>query len=165
MQVKELIAKLQQLPQEDEIAITAMDDHFFCTDFDVAAPKEGGTQEIILNMFIGETDKPKEVSESLTAKLNSKFNLKMKEDFEDGEVYEMAIVSFGKDGETERFELDGIEFYKADDEELQSAVDTCIEMEFFSDWQEDGVTSYNIDSIEYDEEDGIGTAYVSLFTE
>ena len=89
----------------------------------------------------------------------------MKEDFEDGEVYEMAIVSFGKDGETERFELDGIEFYKADDEELQSAVDTCIEMEFFSDWQEDGVTSYNIDSIEYDEEDGIGTAYVSLFTE
>ena len=42
----------------------------------------------------------------------------------------MEIVNFG-DG---RYELDGIEFYLGEDETLENAVDTCIEMEFFLVW-------------------------------
>ena len=72
---------------------------------------------------------------------------------------EMEIVNFG-DG---RYELDGIEFYLGEDETLENAVDTCIEMEFFPEWEEQGLSSYNVDSVKYDEEEGRGTAYVGLF--
>lgn len=34
MIVKELIKQLQQLPQDDYIVITAMNDDFFCGDFE-----------------------------------------------------------------------------------------------------------------------------------
>lgn len=77
---------------------------------------------------------------------------------------EMELVSFGKgEDELERFELDGIEFYKLGDEDLQNAVDLCIEEEFWPEWQEQGLSSYNVDSVRYDEEEGKGTAYVGLF--
>ena len=77
---------------------------------------------------------------------------------------EMELVSFGKgEDEIERFELDGVEFYRLGDEDLQNAVDMCIEEEFFPEWQEQGLSSYNVDSIKYDEEEGKGTVYVGLF--
>lgn len=77
---------------------------------------------------------------------------------------EMELVSFGKgEDELERFELDGIEFYKLGDEDLKNAIDICIEEEFLPEWEEQGLSSYNIDSIQYDEESGNGTVYVGLF--
>lgn len=55
MKVKELIEQLKQLPQDDEIIITSMDDDFSCSDFEVHSPYDDGqAQEIILNMFIYE---------------------------------------------------------------------------------------------------------------
>ena len=55
MKVKELIEQLKQLPQDDEIIITSMDDDFSCSDFEVHSPiDDGQAQEIILNMFIYE---------------------------------------------------------------------------------------------------------------
>lgn len=55
MKVKELIEQLKQLPQDDEIIITSMDDFFSCSDFEVHSPYDDGqAQEIILNMFINE---------------------------------------------------------------------------------------------------------------
>lgn len=52
MKVKELIKQLQELPQEDDIVITAMDDHFFETEFEVHSPYEDGqAQEIIINTY------------------------------------------------------------------------------------------------------------------
>lgn len=54
MKVKELIKALKQLPQDDDIAITAMDDMFFCSDFEVHSLIENGTQEIIMNVYVDE---------------------------------------------------------------------------------------------------------------
>lgn len=52
MKVKELIAQLQELPQDSDIVITAMDDHFFEKDFEVHSPyTDGQAQEIIINKY------------------------------------------------------------------------------------------------------------------
>ena len=52
MKVRELILQLQQLPQDNNIVITAMDDNFFIQEFEVASPKENEAQEIILNCYV-----------------------------------------------------------------------------------------------------------------
>ena len=52
MKVKELIKQLQELPQDDDIVITAMDDHFLETEFEVHSPYDDGqAQEIIINAY------------------------------------------------------------------------------------------------------------------
>ena len=57
MKVKELIKQLQELPQDDEIVITAMDDRFYCNDFEVHSPYDDGqAQEIILPYYINDFD-------------------------------------------------------------------------------------------------------------
>lgn len=53
MKVRDLVYQLQKLPQDDEIVITAMDDKFFCNDFEVhSAYDDGQAQEIILPVYI-----------------------------------------------------------------------------------------------------------------
>jgi hypothetical protein len=53
MKVKQLIKQLQKLPQDDEIVITAMDDHFYCDKFEVHSPYDNGqAQEIILPVYV-----------------------------------------------------------------------------------------------------------------
>ena len=53
MKVKELIKQLKELPQDDEIVITAMDDHFCCETFEVhSVYDDGQAQEIILGAYI-----------------------------------------------------------------------------------------------------------------
>ena len=57
MKVKELIEQLQELPQDDEIVITAMDDKFYCNDFEVHSPYDDGqAQEIILPYYINDCE-------------------------------------------------------------------------------------------------------------
>ena len=57
MKVKELIEQLQELPEDDEIVITAMDDKFYCNDFEVHSPYDDGqAQEIILNVYVNDFD-------------------------------------------------------------------------------------------------------------
>ena len=52
MKVKELIKQLQELPQDSDIVITALDDHFFETEFEVHSPYEDGqAQEIIIGTY------------------------------------------------------------------------------------------------------------------
>lgn len=52
MKVKELIKQLQELPQDDDIVITAMDDHFYEADFEVHSPYDDGqAQEIIIGTY------------------------------------------------------------------------------------------------------------------
>ena len=87
-------------------------------------------------------------------------------DIEGMDSIEMEIVDFGTDKNGgHRFELDGIEFYLGEDETLENAVDICIETEFLPEWEEQGLSSYNVDSIKFDKEEGKGTAYVGLFWE
>ena len=74
----------------------------------------------------------------------------------------MELISFGEVNDLERFELDGIEFYKAEDEELENAIDVCLEEEFMPDWEKEGLLSYTIDSIDYNEEDKQGVVYIDL---
>lgn len=90
---------------------------------------------------------------------NESFNV------EDLDSLEMEIKDFGIDNGEHRFELDGIEFYLGEDEELQNAVDICIEEEFMPEWEEQGIISYNIDSIAFDSDTNTGIVYVGLFRE
>ena len=173
MRVKELIEELKQLPQDDELVITALDDDFYCDSFEVHSPYDDGqAQEIILSVYVNdfskELEEDEEIEESLVSKLNQKFNLSIDEFYNvsPDDSLKMRVVSYGKDGDTERFELDGIEFYKAEDEDLKDAVETCIDMEFMPEWETaNNINSYNVDSIDYDEEDGEGIAYVTVFGE
>ena len=58
MKVKELIKQLQKLPQDDEIVITAMDDHFYVSDFEVHSPYDDGqAQEIILPVYVNDFER------------------------------------------------------------------------------------------------------------
>lgn len=58
MKVKELIKQLQELPQDDEIVITAMDDKFYCDDFEIHSTYDDGqAQEIILPYYINDCEK------------------------------------------------------------------------------------------------------------
>lgn len=54
MQVKELIEKLKKLPQDKEVVITAMDDYFTCSDFELRTYIDGADSdvEIILPYYI-----------------------------------------------------------------------------------------------------------------
>ena len=62
MRVKELIKELQKLPQNDEIVITSMDNDFFCEDFEVHSPYDGGqAQEIILPCYINDFEKEEDL--------------------------------------------------------------------------------------------------------
>lgn len=61
MKVKELIKELQKLPQNNDIVITAMDNMFYCDDFEVHSPYyDGQAQEIILPYYINDFEKEKE---------------------------------------------------------------------------------------------------------
>lgn len=63
------------------------------------------------------------------------------------------------------YELDGVQFYKGEDESLQNAVEICIDEEYLNKWIEesdDAISSYFINSFEYDEEDGEGSVEVVL---
>ena len=52
MKVKELIKQLKELPQDSEIVITAMDDYFFESDFEVHSPYDDGqAQELIIGTY------------------------------------------------------------------------------------------------------------------
>ena len=51
------------------------------------------------------------------------------------------------------YELDGIQFYQADVEDLDNAVSICIDEEFMPHWQDVGVEGYVIENI--DEENGL----------
>lgn len=53
MKVKELIQQLKELPQDDDIVVTAMDDDFYVENFEVHSPYDDGqAQEIILNVYV-----------------------------------------------------------------------------------------------------------------
>lgn len=53
MKVKDLIKQLQELPQDDNIAVTAMDDGFMVENFEVHSSYEDGqAQEIILDVYV-----------------------------------------------------------------------------------------------------------------
>lgn len=63
------------------------------------------------------------------------------------------------------YELDGVQFYKGEDESLQNAVEVCIDEDYLNKWIEesdDAISGYFINSFEYGEEDGQGIVEVVL---
>ena len=53
MKVKDLIKQLQELPQDDDIVVTAMDDDFMVENFEVHSPYDDEqAQEIILDVYV-----------------------------------------------------------------------------------------------------------------
>ena len=58
MKVSDIKNWLSQFDDNEEIIITAMDDHFSCSDFELHSPYEDGqAQEIILPYYIGKVFK------------------------------------------------------------------------------------------------------------
>ena len=68
-------------------------------------------------------------------------------------------------GSPDRYELDGIQFYLGEDEELENGIQICIDEEFLPDWQEQNeeITGYSLQYFELDEETGDG--YVDIVLE
>ena len=106
-----------------------------------------------------------EMKKSIYAKLNEDLKPYLHEfyDVEGLDSVEMTIVSLGMEDGIETLELDGVQFCRAEDEELSNAIDICIEEEFMPEWEEQGIVSYNVDSVLFDKEDGNGVAYIGLF--
>ena len=106
-----------------------------------------------------------EMKKSIYAKLNEDLKPYLHEFYnvEGLDSVEMTIVSLGMEDGIETLELDGVQFCRAEDEELSNAIDICIEEEFMPEWEEQGIVSYNVDSVQFDKEDGNGVAYVGLF--
>lgn len=53
MKVRDLIEQLQELPQDADIVITAMDDYFYVENFEVHSPYDNEqAQEIILDVYV-----------------------------------------------------------------------------------------------------------------
>ena len=108
------------------------------------------------------------VNDSFINKINNKLrealqgtNKSLKEEYEAGDSVYLTIEHI-KDN---LYELDGVQFYKGEDEELQNAVEVCIDEDYLNTWikdSDDEVTGYWVQSFEYDEESGTGEVEVVL---
>ena len=94
-------------------------------------------------------------------KLNEEIEKVLKEEYEAGDSIYLTIKHISGD----EYELDGVQFYKGEDEELQNAVEVCIDEDYLNTWikdSDDEVTGYWVQSFEYDEESGTGEVEVVL---
>ncbi|MCM1260693.1 MAG: hypothetical protein NC222_07050 [Staphylococcus sp.] len=87
----------------------------------------------------------------------------VKSNYEAGDHIEMTLefISKDKDG-ISLFELDDVQFYKEKEEELQDAIETCIDMEFMSEWEDKGIGGFTVDNIDYEEGEKYGSVSVLL---
>lgn len=124
-----------------------------------------GHYKEILYAWKGKAMKESFEQKSIYAKLNEDLKPYLHEFYnvEGLDSIDMTIVSLGMEDGIETLELDGVQFCRAEDEELSNAIDICIEEEFMPEWKEQGIVSYNVDSVLFDKEDGNGVAYVGLF--
>ena len=83
------------------------------------------------------------------------------------ESINMELVYFGKHNGLDRYELDGIEFFVAEDEDLQNAIETCIDEEFMPEWKENSnAVDFSIDSVDFIEgKDEKGFVGITVFGE
>lgn len=86
MKVKELIKELSKIPQEKEVVITAMDDGFYCSDFELHSyipecDSEEEDIEIILPYYF--SDWVYEPSRSYTDEDEDSYE----DDYEDEEIF------------------------------------------------------------------------------
>lgn len=83
------------------------------------------------------------------------------------ESINMELVYFGKHDGLDRYELDGIEFFVAEDEDLQNAIETCIDEEFMPEWKENSkAVDFSIDSVDFIEgKDEKGFVGITVFGE
>ena len=81
------------------------------------------------------------------------------------ELGETIRLDFYRLGSPDRYELDGIQFYLGEDEELENGIQICIDEEFLPDWQEQNeeITGYSLQYFELDEE--TGDVYVDIVLE
>ena len=94
-------------------------------------------------------------------KLNEEIEKVLKEEYEAGDSIYLTIKHIS-DAE---YELNGVQFYKEEDEDLQNAVELCIDEDYLNTWikdSDDEVTGYWVQSFEYDEESGTGEVEVVL---
>lgn len=98
----------------------------------------------------------KSLNENITKILNEFYPV------EAGESLNMSLTLMGtnKDG-SKTFQLDGIEFVQGIDEDLQNAIEVCLDEEFLPEW--DNISSYTIEYIDY--VDGEDDGYVGVMVE
>lgn len=99
-----------------------------------------------------------EEGEEEAEEMLSNANESLKEEYEPGDSIYLTIEHIKDD----LYELDGVQFYKGEDEELQNAVEVCIDEEYLPDWQTDEITGYFVQSFEYDQESGTGEIEIVL---
>ena len=97
-----------------------------------------------------------------TNKRKDKQMAKLEKTKELGETIRLDLYRLGS---PDRYELDGIQFYLGEDEELENGIQICIDEEFLPDWQEQNeeIIGYSLQYFELDEETGDG--YVDIILE
>lgn len=84
-------------------------------------------------------------------------------DVKSGDNLNMLLEYMGVQDGSKLFELDGIQFYQAEGEDLDNAIDICIEEEFMPHWSnENNIENYYIENIDYVEGDDSGYVQISV---
>ena len=87
---------------------------------------------------------------------------KLEETKELGETIRLDLYRLGS---PDRYELDGIQFYLGEDEELENGIQICIDEEFLPDWQEQNeeITGYSLQYFEIGQELHFGFLAIHVY--
>lgn len=81
-----------------------------------------------------------------------------------GDVLNMHLDYLGIQEDGSRlFELDGIQFYQVLGEDLDNAIEVCIDEEFMPNWNNYDVSGYVVEDIDYEKGDDSGTVTISVY--
>lgn len=94
----------------------------------------------------------------------AKSNKPLKENIEAGDVFEMTLEFISKESDgSKKYELDGVVFYQVEGEDLDNAIEVCIDEEFMPDWENEGIDGYVIESIDYEPGEDSGIVTISVY--
>ena len=101
-------------------------------------------------------------------KLNEEIRNTIHETFqvEPGDTINMTLDYFSTDGNgVKRFELDGIEFYQSEYEDIDNAVEVCIDEEFFPEWvkNNDEISGFQVNYVDYIDGEESGDVQVLIY--
>lgn len=93
--------------------------------------------------------------------LNKLLNEALYSELEPGDSINLTIEHIKDD----LYELDGVQFYKGEDESLQNAVEVCVDEDYLNNWikqSDDAISGYFVNSFEYDEDAETGNVEIVL---
>lgn len=90
--------------------------------------------------------------------------LEMAREVEPGESLNLplTLISASDNGE-KCFNLDDVEFWQGSEEELQNAIELCIEEEFMPRWLNSDINGFDVESVEYIDGEPEGSVNILVY--